>query len=84
MVLEQSFEVTAFCHLPSLDSVCELCFCFPTFKRGCIINPEIITHPSCSILDVPYQILEVSRLLFSLIFHYKEKYSFAASSNTAN
>lgn len=62
-------------------------FCFPiffSFKKGCIISPEIITHPSHSILDVPYQILEVSWLLFSLIFCYKEEYSFAASSNTAS
>lgn len=55
-----------------------------SFKRGCIINPEIIIHPSCSILDVPYQILEVSWLLVSLFLCYKEEYSFATSSNTAS
>lgn len=88
MVLEQSSEVAAFCHLPYLDSsLWTMLFAFLfslSFKRGCITNPEIITHPSCSISDVPYHILEVSWLLFSHFLCYKEEYSFATSSNTAS
>lgn len=38
----------------------ELCFLlsvFFSFKEERIINPEIISHPSSSILNVPFQIL---------------------------
>lgn len=37
-----------------------LCFILSlvfSFKEECIINPEIISHPSSSILNVPCQIL---------------------------